>query len=165
MLVFIYPAETAGFSQVLQRYIKKSKTQHKQKHKGQQKSQGPNLLLVPTPVLLGAGVSCILGFTGAWYVLLFYGGAGVVLCLLHGLFRPRSIGSKASRVSAEAKAGFTIEVRACGLTRGDFFNAHYGVHRYSPPPLIMEVVAYVHTCYTSVMRTTIPVAGYRGHFM
>ncbi|CAM9356259.1 unnamed protein product, partial [Pylaiella littoralis] len=58
------------------------------------------------------GVSCILGLTGAWYVLLLYGGAGVVLCLLHGVFRPRSIGSKASRVSAEAKAGFTIEVRA-----------------------------------------------------
>lgn len=51
-------------------------------------------------------------------MLLFYGGAGVVLCLLHGVFRPRSIGSKASRVSAEAKAGFTIEVRAGS---SDFF--------------------------------------------
>ncbi|CAM9270582.1 unnamed protein product [Ectocarpus sp. 6 AP-2014] len=55
------------------------------------------------------GASCILGLTGAWYILLFYGGAGVLLCLLHGVFRPRSIGSKTSRAAAEAQAGFTIE--------------------------------------------------------
>lgn len=65
---------------------------------------------------VAAGSSCILGLTGAWYILLFYGGAGVVLCLLHGVFRPRSMGSKASRASAEAKAGFTIEV--CARFRG-----------------------------------------------
>lgn len=63
-------------------------------------------------------MSCILGLTGAWYVLLFYGGAGFLLCLLHGVFRPRSMASKASRASAEAKAGFTIEVRACAVSWG-----------------------------------------------
>ncbi|CAM9887975.1 unnamed protein product [Scytosiphon promiscuus] len=61
---------------------------------------------------LGTGVigtCCILGLTGAWYTLLLYGGAGVFLCLLHAVFRPQTISSKASRVSAEATAGFTIE--------------------------------------------------------
>lgn len=65
-----------------------------------------------------SGASCILGLTGAWYILLFYGGAAVLLCLLHGVFRPRSIGSKTSRAAAEAQAGFTIEVRVVLATLG-----------------------------------------------
>lgn len=56
-------------------------------------------------------IACILGLSGAWYVLLFYCGTGVFLCLIHAVFRPRSMRSKATRLSDDVKAsgGFSIE--------------------------------------------------------
>lgn len=73
----------------------------------------------------------------------------MVLCLLHGVFRPRSIGSKASRASAEAKAGFTIEVRACvsayerARFRGEFLkNSSQGIKRRTEPPHTRDLDLY-----------------------
>lgn len=61
------------------------------------------------------GIACILVLSGAWYVMLFYGGTGVFICLAHAVFRPRSLRGKASRLAEEVKAGggFTIEVGSC----------------------------------------------------
>ncbi|CAN0417573.1 unnamed protein product [Ascophyllum nodosum] len=56
------------------------------------------------------GVACILGLTGAWYTLVFYGGLALFVCTVHALFRPRTVSSKASRAAAGvAASGFTIE--------------------------------------------------------
>lgn len=70
------------------------------------------------------GVGCILGLSGAWYVLLFYGGTGFSLCTLHAIFRPRTLRSKANRLAKDVKAGggFSIEVRVSLSTRALAFD-------------------------------------------
>eukprot|EP00904_Undaria_pinnatifida_P003776 jgi/Undpi1/1339/HiC_scaffold_11.g04731.m1 len=58
------------------------------------------------------GVPCILSLSGAWYILVYYVGSGVLLCTLHCVFRPRSLSSKATRTAREvnnAASSFSIE--------------------------------------------------------
>ncbi|CAM9613456.1 unnamed protein product [Choristocarpus tenellus] len=50
------------------------------------------------------GILCIVGLSGALYRILFYGGVGFLLCLVHAVFRPRSMKSKATRLSEEVKS-------------------------------------------------------------
>ncbi|CAM9549057.1 unnamed protein product [Discosporangium mesarthrocarpum] len=56
------------------------------------------------------GVSCLLGFSGAVYSILYSLGLALLGCLVHAIFRPRNPQSKLNRLSEEVKVSGSAAV-------------------------------------------------------
>lgn len=68
-------------------------------------------------LIASVSVLLLLSATGAIYRLLYATGVSALLCLLHAIFRPRNLKSKANRVQEEVRmnTGVTLENVAAGF--------------------------------------------------